>query len=110
MTETRHTVDTITSDELDALYDEREEYARGWLNIQAKYRDVRQRATAAEREAYDAGQRARRAEAAIARAREYVGRAANTPLPTGYDETDRATRDYAREILAALDTPKEPTS
>ena len=101
----RLTVDTITSDQLDALQD------RLWT--------AEQRAAAMDRLWSEFGKeraRAERAEAAIARVRAVLDRAdrarqrlrGNTePMPIG---VGMGLDDAAKAVRAALDEPKEPTT
>lgn len=113
MTEQRHTADTITSDALDALYARIDRAARSEGRAKTRAR-VWLRASERYREAWFSARRGRRtlraraedAEAAIARVRPLLVAA---PLPVGYDDSERAVRDFARHILTALTEPEEPT-
>ncbi|MFB6809439.1 hypothetical protein [Streptomyces sp. NPDC056387] len=87
----RHTADTITDDELDDLYAERDAnerrakaYGQSWLAAQTRLKQ--------------AEQRAEQSAAAIARVRAAI---ASADWPHA--------QIYARAIRAALDEPKEPT-
>ncbi|MEU2111847.1 hypothetical protein [Streptomyces sp. NPDC019507] len=102
MRETRHTVDTITSDALDALYEQLhhlEQIALPDLRRQAeRHQDGKSRWRA----------RAERAEAAIARVRS-LATATRDDTAEGVSDYDMGRHDVATSVLAAIDEPKEPT-
>ncbi|WP_028814449.1 hypothetical protein [Streptomyces flavidovirens] len=130
MTEQRHTADTITSDALDALYDERDRlraqtdrayrrhdsrdalhYAYSGLADQ-RLRVAAQLAADERDRGFAAEQRADRAEAAIDRVRAWI---AGDPV-TARSEFGNGYREALRDIRAALAhvhalaEPKEPTT
>jgi hypothetical protein len=115
----RRTADTITDDELDELYGDRNLSRHLLANVRQTCTEALNRAEKAERVAQSAArdtakaltdylaaeQRAEQAEAANARARALVEPIANRPLPIGYDDWEQALKDFATELLAALDEP-----
>jgi hypothetical protein len=93
----RHTVDTITSDALSALYEQLEaaqetELARQLATCDKAFASATVRAARAE-------QRAKQAESAIERVRTLADRWDNALAPD---------QRYARTLRAALDQPKQP--
>lgn len=96
----RHTADTITDTALDELYAEIIEY-RNALNWQTDCLGCSRVLDSVYRETM----RAEQAEAANARVRALTEPVANRPLPVGYDNFEQALKDFATELLAALDEP-----
>lgn len=70
----RHTADSINDDVLDALYAERDAWKERAAELVERLRDAEEGITAAVRQRKDAEDRARRATAVIARARDLATR------------------------------------